>query len=432
MKDPKELKPDTLSLHAGQRPDPVTGARATPIYQTSSFVFNNSEDAAGIFNAERTGHVYSRITNPTNSVLEERISALEGGIGAIATSSGQAAMHLAISTILDNGSHIVASNCLYGGSHNLLEYTLPRFGIKTTFVDFRDINAFKKSFNKNTRLVFGETLGNPGLDVMDIKTISDISHDKKVPLLVDSTFTTPHLLKPFDLGADLIFHSATKFLSGHGVVIGGLLVDSGNFDWDESGKFPQLSEPYEGFHNMIFTQEFGPAAFISRARKEGARDFGACMSPHTAFLVLQGIETLGLRMDRHISTTLKIVEYLNNHNLVKEVIYPTLPSHPDHKIAKQLLPNGCGAVFTFEVEGGREAGKVFIENLNIFSHLANVGDAKSLVIHPASTTHHRMDKESLQKAGISEGTIRLSIGLEDPDDLLNDLEMAFKAVKKTL
>ena len=432
MKDPKELKPDTLSLHAGQRPDPATGARATPIYQTSSFVFDNSEIAAGIFNVERTGHVYSRITNPTNSVLEERISALEGGIGAIATSSGQAAMHLAISTILDSGSHIIASNCLYGGSHNLLEYTFPRFDIETSFIDFRDKDLLKKSFKENTRLVFGETLGNPGLDVMDIEAVSNISHENGVPLLVDSTFTTPHLMRPFDLGADLIFHSATKFLSGHGVVIGGLLVDSGNFDWEKSGKFPQLTEPYSGFHNMIFTQEFGPAAFISRARKEGARDFGACMSPHTAFLVLQGIETLGLRMDRHVATTLQIVEYLNNHDLVEKVIYPTLTTHPDHKLASKLLPKGCGAVFTFELKGGREAGKAFIENLSIFSHLANVGDAKSLVIHPASTTHHRMDAASLEKAGISEGTIRLSVGLEDPEDLINDLDLGFRAAKKIL
>ncbi len=432
MKDPKELKPDTLSLHAGQRPDPATGARATPIYQTSSFVFDNSEIAAGIFNVERTGHVYSRITNPTNSVLEERISALEGGIGAIATSSGQAAMHLAISTILDSGSHIIASNCLYGGSHNLLEYTFPRFGIKTSFIDFRDTDLLKQSFKENTRLVFGETLGNPGLDVMDIETVSNISHENGVPLLVDSTFTTPHLMRPFDLGADLIFHSATKFLSGHGVVIGGLLVDSGNFDWEKSGKFPQLTEPYSGFHNMIFTQEFGPAAFISRARKEGARDFGACMSPHTAFLVLQGIETLGLRMDRHVATTLQIVEYLNKHDLVEKVIYPTLATHPDQKLASKILPKGSGAVFTFELKGGREAGKAFIENLSIFSHLANVGDAKSLVIHPASTTHHRMDSDSLDKAGISEGTIRLSVGLEDPEDLINDLDLGFRAAKKTL
>ena len=431
MKDPKELKPDTLSLHAGQRPDPATGARATPIYQTSSFVFDNSEIAAGIFNVERTGHVYSRISNPTNSVLEERISALEGGIGAIATSSGQAAMHLAISTILDSGSHIIASNCLYGGSHNLLEYTFPRFGIETTFIDFRDIDLVKKSFKENTRLVFGETLGNPGLDVMDIETISNISHENGVPLLVDSTFTTPHLMRPFDLGADLIFHSATKFLSGHGVVIGGLLVDSGNFNWEKSGKFPQLTEPYSGFHNMIFTQEFGPAAFISRARKEGARDFGACMSPHTAFLILQGVETLGLRMDRHVQTTREIVNFLNQHKAVSSVSYPELESHPDHELAKKILPNGCGAVFTFELKGGKKAGQNFIENLNIFSHLANVGDSKSLVIHPSSTTHHRMDEAALKKAGISEGTVRLSVGLEDIEDLKDDLDAGLRSALKT-
>ncbi len=432
MKHPRELKPDTLSLHAGQRPDPTTGARATPIYQTSSFVFRDSEFAAGIFNVERTGHVYSRITNPTNAVLEERITALEGGVGAIATASGQAALHLAIATIMDAGSHIVASNCLYGGSHNLLEYTLPRFGINTTFVDFRNTDSLKKSINSNTRLIFGETLGNPGLDVMDIPEVSKIAHAQALPLMVDSTFTTPYLIKPFDLGADIIYHSATKFLSGHGVVIGGVLVDSGNFDWDGSGKFPQLTEPYDGFHGMRFTEEFGPAAFITRARKEGARDFGACMSPHTAFLILQGVETLGLRMQRHVETARKIVNFLDDHQQVESVTYPELENHKDHQLAKKLLPNGCGAIFTFELKGGREAGVVFIENLNIFSHLANVGDAKSLVIHPASTTHHRMNTAALKKAGISEGTIRLSIGLEDPEDLIDDLGMALGAVKKRL
>jgi O-acetylhomoserine (thiol)-lyase len=432
MKKPRDLKPDTLSLHAGQRPDKEHGARATPIYQTSSFVFKDTETAAGIFNVERTGHVYSRITNPTNAVLEERISALEGAVGSIATSSGQAALHLAIATIVDSGQHIVASNCLYGGSHNLLEYTLPRFGIETAFVDFRDLGAVKENIKSNTRLIFGETLGNPGLDVMDIKQISNIAHENQIPLLVDSTFTTPHLMKPIEHGADLVFHSATKFLSGHGVVIGGLLVDSGNFMWDQNNNFPQLSKPYRGFHDMIFTEEFGPAAFINRARKEGARDFGACMSPHTAFLILQGIETLGLRMDRHIQTTREIVSFLNKHDAVVSVSYPELDNHPDYKLAQKILPNGCGAVFTFELKGGKKAGQAFIENLHIFSHLANVGDSKSLVIHPASTTHHRMDTFALEKAGISEGTVRLSVGLEDVEDLKEDLETGLKAAIKSI
>ena len=432
MKKPRDLKPDTLSLHAGQRPDKEHGARATPIYQTSSFVFKDTETAAGIFNVERTGHVYSRITNPTNAVLEERISALEGAVGSIATSSGQAALHLAIATIVDSGQHIVASNCLYGGSHNLLEYTLPRFGIETAFVDFRDLGAVKENIKSNTRLIFGETLGNPGLDVMDIKQISNLAHENQIPLLVDSTFTTPHLMKPIEHGADLVFHSATKFLSGHGVVIGGLLVDSGNFMWDQNNNFPQLSKPYRGFHDMIFTEEFGPAAFINRARKEGARDFGACMSPHTAFLILQGIETLGLRMDRHIQTTREIVSFLNKHDAVVSVSYPELDNHPDYKLAQKILPNGCGAVFTFELKGGKKAGQAFIENLHIFSHLANVGDSKSLVIHPASTTHHRMDTFALEKAGISEGTVRLSVGLEDVEDLKEDLEIGLKAAIKSI
>tara|TARA_B100000131_G_scaffold62603_1_gene58807 strand:- start:1066 stop:2358 length:1293 start_codon:yes stop_codon:yes gene_type:complete len=424
MKKPKDLKPDTLSLHAGQRPDSDFGARATPIYQSSSFVFPDTETAAGVFNVERAGHVYSRITNPTNAVLEERISALEGGIGAIATSSGQAALVLAITTILEKGSHLIASKTLYGGSHNLLEYTLPRFGIDTTFVDLRNTSEVKKNIKKNTKLIFGETLGNPGLDIMNIPKISKLAHDHNIPLLVDSTFTTPYLMKPFSLGADLIFHSATKFLSGHGVVIGGLLVDSGQFDWTTSSKFKVLTEPYEGFHGMNFVNEFGPAAYINRARKEGARDFGACMSPHTAFLVLQGMETLNLRMERHIKNTRDIVNFLNTHKSVKSVCYPELDGHPDHELAKELLPDGCGAVFTFELNGNIETGKKFIEQLNLFSHLANVGDAKSLVIHPASTTHHRMNTEDLKKAGITESTIRLSIGIEDSQDLIEDLDEA--------
>ena len=424
MKKPKDLKPSTLSLHAGQRPDTDFGARATPIYQSSSFVFPDTETAAGVFNAERAGHVYSRITNPTNAVLEERISALEGGIGAISTSSGQAALVLAITTILEKGSHLIASKSLYGGSHNLLEYTLPRFGIDTTFVDLRKTKDIKKSIKKNTKLIFGETLGNPGLDVLDIPKVSKIAHDNDIPLLVDSTFTTPYLMKPFSFGADLIFHSATKFLSGHGVVIGGLLVDSGKFDWSSSSKFKTLTEPYEGFHNMNFVDEYGPAAYINRARKEGARDFGACMSPHTAFLVLQGMETLSVRMEKHIQNTRTIVNFLNAHKSVKSVCYPELSNHPDHDLANKILPKGSGAVFTFQLEGNRETGKKFIEQLNIFSHLANVGDAKSLVIHPASTTHHRMSNTALKKAGISESTVRLSIGIEDCDDLIEDLDEA--------
>ena len=424
MKKPKDLKPSTLSLHAGQRPDTDFGARATPIYQSSSFVFPDTETAAGVFNAERAGHVYSRITNPTNAVLEERISALEGGIGAISTSSGQAALVLAITTILEKGSHLIASKSLYGGSHNLLEYTLPRFGIDTTFVDLRKTKDIKKSIKKNTKLIFGETLGNPGLDVLDIPKVSKIAHDNDIPLLVDSTFTTPYLMKPFSFGADLIFHSATKFLSGHGVVIGGLLVDSGKFDWSSCSKFKTLTEPYEGFHNMNFVDEYGPAAYINRARKEGARDFGACMSPHTAFLVLQGMETLSLRMEKHIQNTRTIVNFLNDHKSVKSVCYPELSNHPDHDLANKILPKGAGAVFTFQLEGNRDTGKKFIEQLNIFSHLANVGDAKSLVIHPASTTHHRMSNTALKKAGITESTVRLSIGIEDCDDLIEDLDEA--------
>jgi O-acetylhomoserine (thiol)-lyase len=430
MPAPKTYQLDTLSLHAGQQPDSEFGARAQPIYFTTSYVFPDTDHAASLFNMERAGHVYSRISNPTNAALEERIAALEGGVGAIATASGQAALHLAIVTLMNGGSHIVASGSLYGGSHNLLAYTLPRFGIETTFVKPRDVDSFRAAIRPETRLLFGETLGNPGLDILDIPRVAEVAHEAGLPLLVDSTFTTPYLMQPFDLGADLIFHSATKFLGGHGVAIGGLLVDGGKFDWDKSGKFPTLTEPYEGFHGMVFTEESTTAAFLLRARREGIRDFGACMSPVNAFQIMQGIETLGPRMQRHIDNTRAVVAFLDKHDAVEQVVYPELPSHPDHELANKLLPNGCGAVFSFELKGGRSAGRKFIETLKVFSHLANVGDAKSLVIHPATTTHYRMDDAALRAAGITEGTVRLSIGIESADDLLEDLSRALRASQK--
>lgn len=421
---------DTLALHAGQSPDSQFGARATPIYLSTSFVFKDSDQAAALFNMERAGHVYSRISNPTVAVLEERLAALEGGVGAIATASGQAALHLAIATLMGAGGHIVASRALYGGSHNLLEYTLPRFGIETTFVPTRDLDAWRAAIRPNTRLLFGEILGNPGLDVLDIPRVADLAHEHGLPLLVDSTFTTPYLIKPFEHGADLVYHSATKFLCGHGTVVGGVLADSGKFDWDGSGKFPTLTEPYDGFHGMDFTEESTVAAFLLRARREGLRDFGACLSPMNAFQILQGIETLPLRMARHVENTRRIVAFLADHPGVEHISYPGLADHPDHALAEKLLPRGCGSVFSFSLKGGRAAGKKFIESLKLFSHLANVGDAKSLVIHPASTTHFRMTDEALLAAGIGPGTIRLSVGLEDPEDLLEDLNRGLRAAAK--
>lgn len=421
---------DTLSLHAGAAPDSDTGARATPIYLSASFVFRDSDHAAGLFNMEQAGHVYSRISNPTVAVLEERIAALEAGAGAIATASGQAALHLAIATIAGAGSHIVASSALYGGSHNLLHYTLARFGIETTFVNPRHLDEWRAAIRPQTRLLFAETLGNPGLDVLDIPSVADIAHAQGIPLLVDSTFTTPWLLRPFEHGADLLFHSATKFLCGHGTVIGGLLVDSGRFNWDASGRFPELTAPYEGFHGMVFAEESTVAPFLLRARREGLRDFGACLSPMNAFQILQGIETLPVRMQRHVSNAIRIAHFLAEHPMVARVSYPALPSHPDHALAARLMPRGCGAVFSFDLKGDRAAGRRFVEALRLFSHLANVGDARSLVIHPASTTHFRMDANALASAGISEGTLRLSIGLEDPDDLIADLKAAFRAAER--
>src|ERR1700710_1823728 len=407
---------DTLALHAGAAPDPATGARAVPIHLTTSFVFESSDHAAALFNLERAGHVYSRISNPTTAVLEQRVAALEEGIGAIATASGQAALHLAIATLMGAGSHIVASTALYGGSQNLLHYTLRRFGIATTFVKPGDIDGWRAAIRPETRLLFGETVGNPGLDVLDIPTVAAIAHDAAVPLLVDSTLTSAWLMQPLAHGADLVYHSATKFLSGHGTVIGGVVVDGGSFDWERSGKFAELTEAYEGFHRMVFSEESTVGAFLLRARREGLRDFGASMSPHTAWLILQGLETLPLRMARHVENTRKVVAFLAGHERVAQVGYPELETHPDHALAKRLLPRGCGSVFSFDLKGSREQGRAFIEALRIFSHLANVGDCRSLVIQPASTTHFRMDDAAVAQAGITAGTIRLSIGLEDADD----------------
>ncbi len=430
MADPRYLKFDTLSLHAGQRPDRETGARAVPIYQTTSYVFRDTDHAAALFNLERAGHIYSRISNPTTAVLEERIAALEGGVGTVCTASGQAALHLAVATLMGAGGHIVSSSSIYGGSHNLFTHTLPRFGIETTFVNPRDHDGFRRAIRPETRLVFGETLGNPALEVLDLPAVAEIAHQAGLPLMVDSTFTTPYLCRPFELGVDIVMHSATKFLGGHGTSIGGALVDGGTFDWEAAGKHLTLTEPYAGYHGIDFAEEYGPAAFIMRARAEGLRDFGACMSPMNAFQILQGVETLPMRMARHVENTRKVVAFLEESPAVAWVSHPVVATHPDHELAKRLLPKGCGAILSFGIVGGREAGRHFIESLRIFSHLANVGDAKSLVVHPASTTHQQMDAEALDAAGVGEDMVRLSVGLEDPRDLLDDLGRALHASQK--
>ncbi|HUJ76745.1 MAG TPA: O-acetylhomoserine aminocarboxypropyltransferase [bacterium] len=426
MADDLFLQFDTLALHAGQRPDPVTGARAVPIYQTTSYVFQDTAQAAGLFNLEQAGHIYSRISNPTVAVFEERMAALEGGVGAVATASGQSALHLAIATLVSAGEEIVSSSSLYGGSQNLLANTLPRFGIRTVFVNASDPEAFRRAITPRTRLVFGETIGNPRIDVLDLQAVAGIAHEAGLPLLVDNTFATPYLCRPFEHGADLVLHSATKFLGGHGTTIAGVLVDAGRFDWQASGKFPGLTEPYAGYHGVVFAEEFGPLALTMKARLEGLRDFGACMSPHSAFLLLQGLETLPLRMERHVANTRRVVQLLREHPAVGWVSYPELEDHPSHALAARCLPRGAGAVLTFGIKGGRAAGARFIEALELFSHLANVGDAKSLVIHPASTTHQQMSAEAMAQGGVTEDMVRLSVGLEDPRDLLRDLDRALR------
>ena len=430
MANPKFLKFDTLALHAGQQPDPATGARAVPIYQTTSYVFRDTDHAAALFNLERAGHIYSRISNPTVAVLEERVSALEHGVGAVATASGQAALHLAIVTLMGQGGHIVASSSLYGGSVNMFALTLPRFGIETTFVKPRDLDGFRAAIRPETRLIYGETLGNPGLEVLDIPAVAEIAHGAGVPLMIDSTFATPYLCNPIELGADIVMHSATKWLGGHGLAIGGIIVDGGRFDWEKSGKFPTLTEPYAGYHGIDFAEEFGPQALIMRARAEGLRDFGAAMSPQNAFYILQGIETLPLRMERHVANTARVLEFLTGDDEVAWVVHPTLPDHPDHALAQQLLPKGAGSIVSFGLKGGRAAGARFIEACRLASHLANVGDAKTLVLHPASTTHQQMNAAQLATAGVGEDMIRLSVGIEDAADIIEDLRQALRAAQK--
>lgn len=424
MSGPRYLGFDTLALHAGQRPDPTTGSRAVPIYQTTSFVFRDTGQAAGLFTSARAGYTYSRIANPTVAALEERLAAMEGGVGAVATASGMAAIHLAVMTLVGSGSHIVSSRALYGGTHNLFTYTLPRFGVTTTMVDPRKPAEFAAAIRPETRLIYAETVANPRCEVLDIEAVAKIAHDAGLPLVIDATLTTPVLLKPFDHGADIVVHSLTKFIGGHGMAIGGAVIDAGRFDWEASGRFALMTEPDPGLHGIDFAEEFGPSAYIARVRLEGLRDFGPVLSPSMASHFLQGLETLPLRMPRHVENAQRVADFLATHDAVERVTYPGLPGHEDHALAKTLLPKGAGSVFSFELKGGRDAGRRFIEALQIFSHLANVGDAKSLVIHPPSTTHARLDAAALAKAGIPEGLVRLSIGLEDPTDLIDDLTRA--------
>lgn len=426
MLNPKKLSPETLALHAGQRPDPATGSRAVPIYQTTSYVFEDVDEAAGLFNLDLPGHIYTRISNPTVSAFEERMAALEGGVAAVATSSGQAALFLTLATIAGSGDHVVASRALYGGTHQVLALTMPRFGVETTFVTPNDIDEIEAAIQPNTKLLLAETIGNPRGDVAHFEALADVAHRNGIPLAIDSTFASPVLCRPIEWGADLVYHSATKFIGGHGTAIGGVLVDSGNMDWAGSGRFPTLTEPYAGYHGIRYVDEFGPLAFSMRARTEGLRDFGSTMAPQNAFLLLQGLETLPVRMPRHVSNALAVAEWLEGNDAVEWVSHPGLPSHKHHDLAAKYLPDGAGAIFSFGIKGGRAAGAKFIESLQLFSHVANVGDAKSLVIHPASTTHVQLSPDELVAAGVGEELIRLSIGLEGIDDLIADLSGALR------
>ena len=417
---------ETLQLHVGQeQADPATGARAVPIYQTTSYVFNNSAHAAARFGLTDAGNIYGRLTNPTEDVLEQRLAALEGGVAALAVASGAAAISYTLQALAQNGGHIVAQKTIYGGSYNLLEHTLPNFGITTTFVDAHDLAQVENAIQPNTRAVYLETLGNPNSDIPDLDAIAAIAHRHGLPLVVDNTFGTPYLIRPLEHGADLVVHSATKFIGGHGTTLGGIIVDGGSFDWAVSGNYPAIAAPNPSYHGVSFVQAAGPAAFATYVRAILLRDTGACISPFNAFLLLQGVETLSLRLDRHVENTKKIVDYLAHHPKVAKVNHPSLPDHPDHALYEKYFPNGGASIFTFEIRGGVKEAHAFIDHLKIFSLLANVADVKSLVIHPATTTHSQLSEEELAAVGITPSTIRLSIGTEHAQDLIDDLEQAF-------
>ena len=428
--DPKTYKFDTLSLHAGYQPSKNAGSRQIPIYQTTSYMFDDVDHAAALFNLERGGHIYSRMSNPTVQVLEERVCALEGGTAALATASGMSAIFLTIMTLCNAGDHMVVSSQLYGGTVNLFRLTLPKFGIKTTFVKPRDTEGFKKAIQPNTKGIFGELVGNPGNELMNMPEVSKIAKEAGIPLIIDSTYQTPYLCRPIEHGADLVVHSLTKWMSGNGSSMAGILVEGGTFDWMQNDKFPSMTEPYEGYHGLSFAEEFGPTAFTMMARAEGMRDMGPCLAPQNAWNILHGIETLSLRMEKHCSNALKMVEYLSNHESVAWVSHASAPGHPDKELAEKILPKGTGSMIAFGIKGGKEAGAAFINNVKLASHLANVGDARTLVIHPASATHSQMDEATLKFAGLSHDMIRLSVGLEDFEDIVNDFEDGFRAAKK--
>lgn len=421
---------ETLALHAGHVPDSDHGSRAVPIHQTTSYVFKNADHAAALFNMEQGGHLYSRISNPTVAVLEQRLAALEGGAACVATASGMAALHMAATMLVSAGDHIVSTSQLYGANINLLKNTLPRFGVETSFVAPRDLDAIKAAVKENTKFIFAELIGNPGLDVLDLEAVAKIADEAGIPLMIDATFNTPYLCKPLDYGANIIIQSVTKWLGGHGVAIGGAVIDGGNFNWGRNDKFPTLTSPHYALDGIVFWEEFGPIALAMRMRVEGMYNFGAALSPTNAFYLLQGIETLPLRMEKHMENTKVLLEYLTNHEGVEWVRHPLLKDHPDHELAGKLMPKGAGSIIVFGVKGGRKGGVAFMENLKLASHLANVGDAKTLVIHPASTTHSHISAEDMKAGGLSDDLIRLSVGLESINDIIADFDRGLKAASR--